>query len=126
MFSPDKLDFSFPLFTTGIHMIVQFTCAGLVLYFLPQLRPRRHHSSLQNSTSTLFQQSQETHASTKPIMSKWFYLTRLGPCGAATALDIGLGNMSLKYIKLTFYSEQTSPLTTFLPILGWLICRTKS
>ena len=114
MFSPDKLNFSFPLFTTGIHMIVQFTCAGTVLYFLPQLRPRRYHPNLQNSTSTLSQQSQESHASLKPIMSKWFYLTRLGPCGAATALDIGLGNMSLKHISLTFYSKSTPYLLSLL------------
>lgn len=33
-----------------------------------------------------------------------FYLTRIGPCGAATGLDIGLGNTSLKFISLTFYS----------------------
>ncbi|ROV94630.1 hypothetical protein VPNG_09216 [Cytospora leucostoma] len=33
-----------------------------------------------------------------------FYLTRIGPCGAATGLDIGLGNTSLKFITLTFYT----------------------
>lgn len=38
------------------------------------------------------------------IMTKWFYATRVGPCGAATGLDIGLGNMSLKFITLAFYS----------------------
>ena len=37
-------------------------------------------------------------------MTKTFYLTRIGPCGLATGLDIGLGNMSLKFITLTFFS----------------------
>ena len=37
-------------------------------------------------------------------MTKMFYFTRVGPCGASTGLDIGLGNMSLKFITLTFYS----------------------
>ena len=37
-------------------------------------------------------------------MTRMFYLTRVTPCGAATGLDIGLGNMSLKFITLTFYS----------------------
>ena len=37
-------------------------------------------------------------------MTKMFYFTRVGPCGAATGFDIGLGNMSLKLISLTFYS----------------------
>jgi solute carrier family 35 protein C2 len=40
-------------------------------------------------------------------MSKMFYLTRIAPCGAATGLDIGLGNTSLKFISLTFYSTVT-------------------
>lgn len=38
-------------------------------------------------------------------MSKMFYLTRIGPCGVATGLDIGLGNTSLQFITLTFYSK---------------------
>ena len=38
-------------------------------------------------------------------MTRWFYATRLGPCGMATGLDIGLGNMSLKFISLSFYSK---------------------
>lgn len=42
-------------------------------------------------------------------MTKMFYLTRIGPCGAATGLDIGLGNTSLKFITLTFYSKNTPP-----------------
>jgi solute carrier family 35 protein C2 len=41
-------------------------------------------------------------------MTRWFYFTRLGPCGMATGLDIGLGNTSLKFISLTFYSKSTS------------------
>ena len=43
-------------------------------------------------------------------MTKMFYLTRIGPCGAATGLDIGLGNTSLKFITLTFYSKNMAPL----------------
>jgi solute carrier family 35, member C2 len=35
-----------------------------------------------------------------------FYFTRVGPCGVATGLDIGLGNMSLQFITLTFYSRK--------------------
>lgn len=48
-------------------------------------------------------------------MTKMFYFTRIGPCGMATGLDIGLGNMSLKFISLTFYSLSslgTSPNST--------------
>lgn len=97
-----KIVFPFPLFTTCIHMLVQFTLASLVLYFLPQLRPGRdsgnpHHDGGHQLRSDLEER--------KSLMTKTFYLTRIGPCGAATGLDIGLGNMSLKFISMTFYSR---------------------
>ena len=41
----------------------------------------------------------------RPIMTLWFYLTRIATCGSVTGLDIGLGNTSLKYVTLTFFSE---------------------
>lgn len=99
MFDKDRLNFAFPLFTTAMHMLVQFTLASLVLYFFPTLRPYHKH------TSDLGQSRHETEASSAAKMSKLYYLTRIGPCGAATSLDIGLGNMSLKSITLTFYSK---------------------
>lgn len=104
--SDDKntnLNFPFPLFTTCLHMIVQFSLASSVLYFLPQLRPR--HDSI---TSPDGPSRQDTADQNKPLMTKWFYFTRIGPCGAATGLDIGLGNMSLKFISLTFFSKLTT------------------
>lgn len=96
MFDTNRLNFPFPLFTTSVHMLVQFTLSVVVLYFVPSFRP---HNSPQHSR-------QESDAG-RPIMTKMFYLTRIGPCGAATGLDIGLGNTSLKFITLTFYSKNT-------------------
>jgi solute carrier family 35 protein C2 len=105
--------FPFPLFTTCIHMAVQFLLASLVLYLVPRFRP-----TLENAEyNQLHAQSQNPHHRSRsnsrarsephkgPILTWWFYLTRIGPCGAATSLDIGLGNMSFKYITLTFYSK---------------------
>lgn len=100
MFDEDRLNFAFPLFTTSMHMLVQFGLSSLVLYLVPSLRPRNRHMS------DLGRSRHETEPE-RPIMSKWFYLTRIGPCGAATGLDIGLGNTSLKFITLTFYSKST-------------------
>ena len=102
MFSKDHLNFHFPLFTTSMHMLVQFSLASLVLYLLPQFRPR--HDSITHPDHG--DRSQTLHDDdTKPLMTRLFYVTRIGPCGAATGLDIGLGNMSLKFITLTFYSK---------------------
>lgn len=105
MFSPDHLDFRFPLFVTCGHMLVQFTLSSLVLFAFPHFRPgnlpgpNQHHAHHHNTD-----RNTERHRQQKGEMTKWFYLTRIGPCGAATGLDIGLGNMSLKYISLAFYS----------------------
>lgn len=51
-------------------------------------------------------------------MTGWFYLTRIGPCGAATGLDIGLGNMSLKFISLTFYTMCKSSVLGFVLVFA--------
>jgi solute carrier family 35, member C2 len=98
MFDSDNLNFPFPMFTTAVHMLVQFSLATLVLYFVPSLRPQHAHRSDMG-------QSRHEAEPDRPLMTKMFYLTRIGPCGAATGLDIGLGNMSLQFITLTFYSE---------------------
>jgi solute carrier family 35, member C2 len=102
MFDTNRLNFPFPMFTTAIHMLVQFTLATLVLYFIPSLRPQNGHRS------DLGQSRHEAEPE-KPLMTKLFYITRIGPCGAATGLDIGLGNTSLKFITLTFYSKFSNP-----------------
>lgn len=98
MFSPDNLNFPFPMFTTSVHFLVQFSLASLVLFFFPTLRPKNAHRA--NSG-----QSRREPEPTGPVMTKMFYLTRIGPCGLATGLDIGLGNTSLQFITLTFYSK---------------------
>ena len=96
MFDKSKLNFPFPLFTTSMHMLVQFTLASLVLFLFPSLRPHNGYKS---------DLGQSRHETERPLMTKMFYLTRIGPCGIATGLDIGLGNTSLQFITLTFYSE---------------------
>jgi hypothetical protein len=81
MFAPSHLNFPFPLFVSSLHMIVQFILSGVVLWLFPQFRPKRGD-----------------------WMTTRDYGVKIGPCGAATGLDIGLSNASLKYITLAFYS----------------------
>lgn len=104
MFDEDRLNFAFPLFTTSMHMIVQFILSGLVLYFVPSVRPQLSHASDMGRS-----RHEAEPTSNQSAVSKMFYLTRIGPCGCATGLDIGLGNTSLKFISLTFYSKLNSP-----------------
>ncbi len=102
-------NFPFPLFTTSIHMLVQFFLSCLVLYFVPSLRPgagrwkRRGHGESSAVDDDVDKRNRPDGKSSTG-MTGWFYFTRIGPCGAATGLDIGLGNASLKLITLTFYS----------------------
>jgi solute carrier family 35, member C2 len=112
------LDFHFPLFTTSIHMIVQFLLAATVLYFFPRFRPPRHDGSGQYAQ--LHGGEVEPKPAEKPLMTRWFYLTRIGPCGAATALDIGLGNFSLRFISLTFYTMCKSSVLGFVLVFAFI------
>ena len=86
------------MFTTAVHFLVQFSLASLVLLIFPSMRPKNTHKS------NLGQSRHESDPE-RPVMTKLFYLTRIGPCGVATGLDIGLGNTSLQFITLTFYSK---------------------
>ncbi|KAF2772539.1 TPT-domain-containing protein [Teratosphaeria nubilosa] len=103
------LDFHFPLFTTGVHMIIQFSLAAGVLYFFPRFRPAQPPPSTSLDSPP-----------NKPLMTKWFYLSRIGPCGTATALDIGLGNFSLRFISLTFYTMCKSSVLSFVLLFAFL------
>ena len=90
-----------------MHMAVQFMLASLVLYFVPRFRPQAAEDVVEIGNLSLSQR--DTTQAKKPPMTKTFYLTRIGPCGTATGLDIGLGNMSLRYVTLTFFSMYALP-----------------
>lgn len=106
-------------------MCVQFSLSSLVLFAFPHLRPPGFfgaavpESAPGAAASTAddsdgegwfsFNSSgSEDKKRRQGVMTKWVYLTKIFPCGAATGLDIGLGNMSLKFITLAFYSTTVS------------------
>jgi solute carrier family 35, member C2 len=99
MFSGDHLDFHFPMFTTSLHMVVQFLLASLILLIFPKYRPSVPRNP---------------YGETKPLVTPLFYITRLVPTGTTTSLDIGLGNTSLRYITLTFYTMCKSSVLIFV------------
>ena len=118
MFDSKHLNFHFPLFTTCFHMLVQFLLSCLVLYLWPQLRPRNDISSTPQDSDPVV--DADLSPSPKPLMTHKFYLTRIGPCGIATGLDIGLGNTSLKFITLTFYTMCKSSSLAFVLLFAFL------
>jgi solute carrier family 35 protein C2 len=126
MFSKENLDFHFPLFVTSIHMIVQFILASSVLFFIPRFRPgadptaNPHDPSYRQLDGAENENTRGTTKPKQPLMSKWFYLTRIGPCGTSTALDIGLGNFSLRFISLTFFTMCKSSVLAFVLLFAFL------
>jgi solute carrier family 35 protein C2 len=130
MFSKENLDFHFPLFTTSLHMVVQFTCASGVLFLFPKLRPgagsvdahaAQGYSQVDGDDEEGERRSSPPPAESKgPLMTRWFYLTRIGPCGAATALDVGLGNFSLRFISLTFFTMCKSSVLAFVLLFAFI------
>ncbi|KAL9579795.1 MAG: hypothetical protein Q9212_004892 [Teloschistes hypoglaucus] len=117
MFGKKTLDFHFPLFTTCMHMAVQFLLASTVLYFIPRFRPRADSITNPGNRPTPLHREQ---TQSKPLMSRWFYLTRIGPCGTATGLDIGLGNMSFRFVTLTFFTMCKSSALAFILIFAFI------
>lgn len=113
MFSENDIVFPFPLFTTSLHMAVQFSLSVIILWIFPSLRPRQPTGSAATSPIDGPEEPQ-------PIMTKLFYFTRLVPCGAATSLDVGLGNMSLKFISLTFLTMCKSSALAFVLLFAFL------
>ncbi|KAI8333383.1 triose-phosphate transporter family-domain-containing protein [Chlamydoabsidia padenii] len=95
MFSAEHYNFQYPLFVTSIHMVVQFTFAGSSLLLIPRLRPK-----------------------SRPTLKE--YIFKVFPCALATSLDIGLSNLSLKTITLSFYTMCKSSTLAFVLVFAFL------
>ncbi|KAI0695942.1 triose-phosphate transporter family-domain-containing protein [Cerioporus squamosus] len=97
MFSPDRYGFPSPLFVTTAHMWVQFSLAALLRYALP-----RHFRPEQSP-------------------SRQDYIRKAVPTGITTGLDIGLSNLSLKLITLSFYTMCKSSSLVFVLLFAFLL-----
>ncbi|KAJ1913203.1 hypothetical protein IWQ60_009310 [Tieghemiomyces parasiticus] len=94
LFGKSTMNFSFPLFTSGLHMAIQFLLAGAIMLCLPGQRPRR--------------------------LPRWRdYLSKVLPCAVATGLDIGLSNLSLRTITLSFYTMCKSSSLAFVLLFAF-------
>ncbi|KUL87401.1 hypothetical protein ZTR_04717 [Talaromyces verruculosus] len=112
MFSGDIISFPFPLFMTSLHQAVQFALSALFLYLIPSLRPPR--MSLPPSAVLPGADPQ------RGMSLKRLYLIHLIPGGVATALDMGLGNMSLRFSSLTFMTACKSSTLVFILLFAFL------
>ncbi|KAG5731801.1 hypothetical protein E4T56_gene1578 [Termitomyces sp. T112] len=96
MFSSDHLGFPYPLFVTTIHMFVQFILAATLRLFFPrQFKPAN-----------------------KPTVAD--YGKKALPTAVASSLDIGLSNVSLKTITLSFYTMCKSSSLIFVLFFAFI------
>ncbi|KAJ1648810.1 hypothetical protein IWQ61_009902, partial [Dispira simplex] len=95
LFGNDHLNFSFPLLTSAIHMAIQFLLTGAILMCLPKQRPQQ-------------------------TPSPFNYFTKILPCAVATGLDVGLSNLSLQTITLSFYTMCKSSSLAFVLLFAFL------
>jgi solute carrier family 35, member C2 len=120
MFDGEHLDFHFPLFTTSLHMLVQFGLSTLVLFFVPSLRPSLSSQPYERLPAHPLPSDDLDPGKPQRVVTPLFWLTRLLPCGAATSLDIGLGNTSLRFITLTFLTMCKSSSLAFVLLFAFL------
>lgn len=95
VFGSGHMAFPCPLLLTSIHFSIQW----IISHWICELFP----TTL--GTDRLKQ------------MSKWEWASISIPCGLVTSLDVGLSNLSLKDITLTFYTMVKSSTPIF--VLGW-------
>ncbi|KAF9070851.1 triose-phosphate transporter family-domain-containing protein [Rhodocollybia butyracea] len=96
MFSDSHFNFPYPLFVTSLHMVVQFILAALVLHIWPKkFKPIRY-----------------------PTLEE--YGKKAIPTGTTTSLDIGLSNLSLKTVTLSFYTMVKSSSLIFVLLFAFL------
>lgn len=93
MFSPRGLNFPYPVITTGMHQGVQ-----VILAYLTTLALGINHDLL-------------------PLSA---YATKVLPCVMASAGDIGMGNLSLKFVTLSFYTMVKSSSLGFVLVFSIL------
>ncbi|WRT67304.1 uncharacterized protein IL334_004272 [Kwoniella shivajii] len=95
MFSPDYYGFSYPLFVTACHMVVQFCLAAVIrVVFADRFRPKE-----------------------RPTRKE--YITKILPTAASTGGDIGLSNLSLKTITLSLYTMCKSSTLIFVLLFAF-------
>ncbi|SCW02759.1 LAFE_0F13652g1_1 [Lachancea fermentati] len=98
MFDPSKgLSVPYPLMVTTFHQLLLWIISGI--YLKSTASPRQEHST-----------------------QEWkFYFKYIVPTALATAGDIGLGNVSFKFIALTIYTIVKSSSIAFVLLFGCLL-----
>lgn len=96
MFAPEHFGFPLPLFVTMLHMFVQAGLASVLRFGWPHRFRPEHDPSRED------------------------YAKKVVPTAISTSLDIGLSNLSLKTITLSFYTMCKSSSLVFVLAFAFL------
>lgn len=106
------LDFRFPIIVTAFHQLVLVLISAFVLYLTPSLRPIVNENTNSNlsigSFFRVFKISPITYART------------ILPCALASSGDIGLSNVSFRFVSLSLYTMLKTSSLVFVLIFGLL------
>lgn len=111
------LDFKFPILITSFHQFCLMILSGLVLWLKPILRP------------TINTKGQDDNVVSKSKFMSFLsifridvltYLKQIFPCSLASAGDIGLSNVSFKFISLSLYTMLKASSLMFVLLFGLL------
>lgn len=150
MFSENGLNFNFPILTTSGHQLVQFLLSSGVLLIAGRFkRPQNYRplEDLEAETGGLIQPNKNNEdpsedseillmtpeydgadqdTTAPPVIRdsrwEWFkmYLKSIVPCAIASAGDIGMGNVSFRFVTLTFYTMVKSSSLAWVLLFGIL------
>lgn len=116
------LDFKFPILVTSFHQFCLMILSGLVLWIKPKLRPtinmKSHDSNNVNRSGNL--NSKFISFLSIFRIDLFTYLEQIFPCSLASAGDIGLSNVSFKFISLSLYTMLKASSLMFVLLFGLL------
>lgn len=127
----DGLNFEYPIFITAFHQFCLFLLSALVLYAKPKLRPTvaavaSSDPAAPIPVSGLAPPMAAPVSMPAALLLTLFsigpalYASQILPCALALAGDIGLSNVSFKFISLSLYTMLKTSSLVFVLLFGVL------
>ena len=113
------LDFKFPVIVTSFHQFFLMITSGTALWLLPSLRPAIDKEQIP------LPQDEVLNTKTTKFLSMFkmgvvVYITNILPCALASAGDLGLSNVSFRFVTLSLYTMLKTSSLMFVLIFGLL------
>ncbi|CUM68584.1 uncharacterized protein PRCAT00006311001 [Priceomyces carsonii] len=105
------LNFKFPVLVTSFHQMCLMVLSTAILYFNPRLQPTINGTGVEKRRDL----GQFINSMKMEIPA---YARHIVPCALASSGDIGLSNVSFKYITLSLYTMLKSSSLMFVLLFG--------